>query len=106
MMLSIILITIQKEDGLPIWTAKKFILIQMILIILTGIRVGSNRDNIFVQFGNDFISNEYLHGNYHYEQIEYILGYFYHDSFKPIRIIFNLINGEVEKITYSMIFTK
>jgi hypothetical protein len=91
-----------KEGG----TWIKTITINSSKIVLTGIRIGSARNDIFVQFGDDFISDEHLSKKNNFEQIIYSLGYSYHDSYYPIRIKFDIVDDKVEKIIYSMKFTK
>jgi len=71
-------------------------------IVLTGIRVGSKGDDVFVYFGNDFTSFSKGYS----ELITYSLGYYYNHEFFPYRIIFDLVDGKVKKITRLCVFSK
>jgi hypothetical protein len=90
------------EDYLMGYIWRKTIVINSPEIVLTGIRVGSKGDDVFVQFGNDFTSLSVKYT----EQITYSLGYHFNNGYYPIRIIFVLNDDRVVRIVYSMVLEK
>jgi hypothetical protein len=69
-------------------------------IILTGIRVGSKEEDVLAYFGNDFTSFSIGYS----ELITYSLGCNTSNQYFPHRIIFDLVNGEVKKITRLLVY--
>ena len=94
------------EDYVIENTWNKKIIINSSDVLLSGINVGSKKDDVLAFFGNDFSYHSDLFENKTFEEIEYYLGYFYKDGHNPTRIIFSLIDEEVVKIMYSLVFTK
>jgi len=91
------------EDG--VW--ERIVSIHSPEIPLTGIRVGNKRNDIIVQFGNDFSSKVFLDDNYNeIEDIVYYLGYTTERGSETSKISFKLVNGIVYLINSSMIFIK
>lgn len=69
-------------------------------IVLTGIRVGSKEEDVIAYFGKDFTSFSIGYS----ELITYNLGCDTSNQYFPHRIIFDLVNGEVIKITRLLVY--